>query len=331
MMLHPFRFAITGLVSMVLSGVPLATLGQAPSDPPSWLDQPLTNWNRPTSDFPALPKPLPATNISQCVSQIRQPSLDAERALVAKGWKLFGPLQTYDSTQLFLATSGFDGMCRPMGFQAFVYVEGRYAGTLSPVLMDSRSDGGMYAPYLANGIEINVEFARYRSTDPLCCPSGKSFVTFKIRPDEVPDLIATRVTTTQNQDSNSTPSNTASNTTVASMSLADRKWYLQAIGSQVISPEQVKSNLPYVEFNPSENRYFGSGGCNRFTGGFSGTGNTLKLGPAASTKMACLQGNVQEIESQFFQAMGNVTRYEIQGNTLRLYAQNQLALVFQSQ
>ncbi|MDS3861479.1 META domain-containing protein [Thermosynechococcaceae cyanobacterium BACA0444] len=326
MMSHPFRLAITGLVSTVLSGVPLATLAQAPSDPSSWLDQPLTNWNRPTSDFPALPKPLPATNISQCVSQIRQPSLDAERAVVAKGWKLFGPLQTYDTTQLFLATSGFDGMCRPMGFQAFVYVEGRYAGTLSPVLMDSRSDGVLYAPYLNSGSEINVEFARYRSTDPLCCPSGKSFVTFKIRPDEVPDLIATTVTTTENNGNNSTPVSTSS----PSMVLAGPKWYLQAIGNQRIPLEQVKANPPYVEFNASEQRYFGSGGCNRFTGGFRGTGNALKLGPAASTKMACLQGNVQEIESQFFQAMGKVTRYEIQGNTLRLYAQNQLALVFQS-
>lgn len=324
MIFNSFRFVIAGLVSTVLSGVSLTTLAQAPSDPPTWLDQPLTNWNRPTSEFPQLPQPLPPSNISQCVSQIRQPSLDAERAVVAKGWKLFGPLQTYDSTQLFLATSGFDGMCRPMGFQAFVYVEGRYAGTLSPVLMDSRSDGVIYTPYLANGTEINVEFARYRSTDPLCCPSGKSFVTFKIRPDEVPDLIATSVTTTQNNSDNAPP------TPTPAMSLAGPKWYLQAIGSQVISPEQVKNNPPYVEFNASEKRYFGSGGCNRFTGGFSGTGTTLKLGPAASTKMACVQGNVQELENKFFQAMDSVTRYEIQGNTLKLYAQDQVALVLQA-
>lgn len=326
MMSHPFPLIIAGLASTVLSWIPFAGLAQAPNDPPSWLDQPLTNWNRPTSDFPRLPQPMPASNISQCVSQIRQPSLDAERAVVAKGWKLFGPLQTYDTTQLFLGTSGFDGMCRPLGFQAFVYVEGRYAGTLSPVLMDSRSDGVLYAPYLSSGTEINVEFARYRSTDPLCCPSGKSFVTFKIRPDEVPDLIATSVTTTQNQENDSTTASTS----LASQSLAGPKWYLQAIGSQVIAPDMVKANPPYVEFNASEQRYFGSGGCNRFTGGFRETGNSLKLGPAASTKMACLESNVQAVESKFFQAMNSVSRYEIQGNILRLYAQDQVALVFQA-
>lgn len=323
MLLHSFRFAITGLVSIGLTGTPFAAIAQAPSDSPAWLDQPLRNWNRPTSDLPELPQPLPPTNISQCVSQIRQPSLDAERAVVAKGWKLFGPLQTYDMTQLFLATSGFDGMCRPMGFQAFVYVEGRYAGTLSPVLMDSRSDGVIFTPYLTSGTEINVEFARYRSTDPLCCPSGTSFVTFKIRPDEVPDLIATSVTTTENRDNNSTTPSSA-------MSLGGPKWYLQSIGSQVISAEQVKANPPYVEFNVSENRYFGSGGCNRFTGGFTKTGKSLKLGPAASTKMACLQGNIQEIETKFFQAMGQVTRYSITGTTLTLYQDDQPLLVFQA-
>ncbi len=310
---------LTGIVAL-MPCLPLQA--QAPSA--SWLDQPLKNWNRADSSFPQLPDPEPPSNISQCVGQIRQPSIEAEKALVAKGWKLFGPLQAYDNTQLFMATSGFDGMCRPMGFQAFVFVEGRYAGTLSPVLMDSRSDGVIYSPILTSGTEITAEFARYQASDPLCCPSGTSIVTFKIRADEIPDLIPTDVITTANDTNSANPQ-----LTMNPLTLTGTQWQLTKIGNQAI-PNLNPANPPYIEFSASDNRYFGSGGCNRFTGGFNRSGNSLQLSPAASTKMACLQGAVQATEAQMFEALGQINRYQIQGQILKLYANDSLALEFQA-
>ena len=76
---------------------------------------------------------------SRCREEVRQPASAAERAVVRKGWKLYGPVQSYGTTIVFTALAGFDGMCRPLGYQAFLYSEGRYAGTLSPVPMNSGS------------------------------------------------------------------------------------------------------------------------------------------------------------------------------------------------
>jgi len=49
-----------------------------------------------------------------------------------------------------------DGMCRPAHFNVFVFVGGRFAGTLSPQLMTSRLDASIGA------LRIAAEFARYR-------------------------------------------------------------------------------------------------------------------------------------------------------------------------
>ncbi len=321
------KLSLGVMTSVVMLGVSFPDFAQAQSNntpPQSWLDQPLQNWNRPNGNLPQLPSPQPPSNISQCVSQIRQPGLESEKALVAKGWKLFGPLQTYDSTQLFLATSGFDGMCRPLGFQAFVYVEGRYAGTLSPVLMDSRSDGVLYSPMLNNAREITVEYARYRDTDALCCPSGKSFVTFQIRADEVPDLIPLQVETSSNDPDSTSPSPTTLS------SLTGIKWQLKKIDNQALPLNPAASNFPYLELDSNKNRYFGSGGCNRFTGGFTVAGNSIQFSPAASTKMACLEENIATTENKMFSAFGRVDRFERVGQTLKLYAGNAVALEFQA-
>jgi hypothetical protein len=113
----------------------------------SWLDRPLVNWNRPSGALPQLPPPSTpqgeSANADRCGQQVRQPANAADRALVRKGWMLYGPVYSSDFTKIVTALSGFDGMCRPVGHQAFVYWEDRYAGTLSPVPMNSRADGSL--------------------------------------------------------------------------------------------------------------------------------------------------------------------------------------------
>ena len=71
-------------------------------------------------------------------------------------------------------------MCRPFQFQAFVFVQGRFAGTLSPGLMDSRSDGALSQVFLYDGESLTAEYQRYAPADPLCCPSRTTNVRFAI-------------------------------------------------------------------------------------------------------------------------------------------------------
>jgi len=63
-------------------------------------------------------------------------------------------------------------MCRPLGFNGFVFIDGHFAGTLSPVNMNSRSDGVLQTiPTLQLGSPLHATYLRYSDRDPLCCPS----------------------------------------------------------------------------------------------------------------------------------------------------------------
>ena len=77
-------------------------------------------------------------------------------------------------------------MCRPWGYNAFVFVNGVYAGSLSPNDMNSRTDGALGSIQILgpgrepNTVTIATTYRRYADTDALCCPSSSSDVTFTV-------------------------------------------------------------------------------------------------------------------------------------------------------
>jgi hypothetical protein len=100
---------------------------------------------------------------------------------VKAGWRLFGPYQRFGATSMVRALSGVDGLCRPLGYQELVFHAGRFAGMLSPAPMDSRTDGATAELFLFEESRIEVNYHRYADSDPLCCPSRSSRVTFEVR------------------------------------------------------------------------------------------------------------------------------------------------------
>lgn len=171
----------------------LAALAAAADRPSSWLEgTSVANWNKAGAELPkapAAPSPDP-----RCLEQARPAVSRDDRAVVAAGWTLVGAAQVFGKTRAFLATAGYDGMCRPHEYQAFVYVEGRLAGTLSPQPMRARSDGALLNLRLTSEAALTGEFARYLQQDPLCCPSRMSHVSYKVESGEagpllVPDLL----------------------------------------------------------------------------------------------------------------------------------------------
>jgi putative lipoprotein len=70
-----------------------------------------------------------------------------------------------------------------------------------------------------------------------------------------------------------------------------------------------------------DGRAYGSGGCNRFTGGARIEGSTLALGPLASTRMACAPPQGPQ-EDRYLQALNAARRYEIVEGRLRLLDAN---------
>lgn len=147
----------------------------------AWLDQTAVNWNRPGAPMPRAPGAEgAAANLTRCGEAGRPPTLAADRAVSAAGWTLFGPAQVFATTTVVMAMADVDGMCRPLRYQAFVFVDGRLTGTLSPIPMNSRTDGALTLVRLFRATEIVAEFARYTSTDALCCPSRTSTVSYRI-------------------------------------------------------------------------------------------------------------------------------------------------------
>lgn len=163
-----------------------------PSGKRFWLDQAKpANWNKPGASLPkAPPSNLDPDTLKQCKGTIRPATAPEDQALSNAGWKLFGPYQRFGKVSLVMGLSGFDGMCRPSGYQDFVFVNGKFAGTLSPQPMDSRTDGASGRIYLFSETELSAEFARYKDADALCCPSAESSVSYQVRQQNGQPVVA---------------------------------------------------------------------------------------------------------------------------------------------
>lgn len=169
-------------LGIAATGISAASAQTAKS---SWLDAaPLRNWNNPNGTIPRGPKAALA-DIRDCEKRgagetaKSQPTPET-RLVTAAGWHGAAVEKRAGDTVFVFARNGVDGMCRPMDYQIFVFVKGRFAGTLAPRPVDSREDGSFYLE--KEGAErFTATFARYAKDDPLCCPSRISTVTYGIR------------------------------------------------------------------------------------------------------------------------------------------------------
>jgi hypothetical protein len=167
-----------------------------------WLDQPLTNWNRPGAPVPQAAKgPAAAELLKRCPPSGTTPSSAVARQLSAAGWLPFLPSDRefrQGDVEILAGMADADGMCRPLGYQLFVFVAGMFAGTLSPQPMDSRADQSSGALRLLQGDVVSADFSRFTSSDALCCPSAHVTVRYKIdRQQTPPVLVPTEVRRTR--------------------------------------------------------------------------------------------------------------------------------------
>lgn len=181
--------AFGAALGIIGAAFPLVVRHSAAQEPDStrasaWLET-LRLWQASGPDIPAPPRSsmTPEADAKRCGESTRKPSLEVDRALVRAGWKLYGPALVYGRTTIVKARSDADGMCRPLNYNVFVFYDDKFAGTISPVPMNARTDGAETSVHILNQEEITAEFARYTAQDPLCCPSSTSRVTFAIKDD----------------------------------------------------------------------------------------------------------------------------------------------------
>ena len=73
----------------------------------------------------------------------------------------------------------------------------------------------------------------------------------------------------------------------------------------------------FIQFEPEKNHAFGSGGCNNMQGTYTLKGKTIKIGPMASTMMAC-SPEIMKVEDGFYKALTEVDNFIISGDILEL-------------
>ena len=113
--------------------------------------------------------------------------------------------------------------------------------------------------------------------------------------------------------------------------LAGTYWKLTSIGADAYNHEGGEAE-PHLKFDGESGTVSGQTGCNSFSGGYETSSDTrgamLKLGNLAVTMRACIRG--MEVERAYLDGLGAVNRYEISGNTLTLYADDDRLLVFEA-
>jgi hypothetical protein len=160
----------------IASGVPPVAHAQA-----TWLDQAVpTSWNTVGMAIPAAP--TDALLDPACGRDERPAETAEDLAVAAKGWRLFREYRSGWALTTITGLAGYDGMCRPLGFQVFVFLGGRFAGTLAPEPMNSRADGSLtqytFLSPAPGENTLGATFNRYADADPLCCPSSQTTVTY---------------------------------------------------------------------------------------------------------------------------------------------------------
>lgn len=223
----PF-LVMTGL-ALVLLGSHLARAATETETGGGWLDKKASNWNQPGAAIPRSPAPkqpsaAPTNNwwtntdapsgpsimtssadeasyFERCKALLRPATLPQDSLVEQAGWALFGQAHIFGKLTVVMGMAAVDGMCRPMQYQAFVFVDDRFAGTLSPTPMNSRTDGALntidfvQAPEAADqdsAASLMVPYAtfrRYQESDALCCPSATSELTYLIKEDDHHPLV----------------------------------------------------------------------------------------------------------------------------------------------
>jgi heat shock protein HslJ len=261
----------------------------------AWLDLAAPPaWNDPSAKIPRAPAftpdPLLAT---QCARQVRPAASAADRAVVAAGWKLMGASQRFGGTEIVGGQSAFDGMCRPLGYQFFVFAGGRMVGTISPEPMDSRTDGAAQIPQFVSAGELVAVFSRYAPSDPLCCPSRVTTVQYRLEKGPKGQvLVATGLATT------AVPG--------APSPIVARVWQLlkiQMMDDTVHVPDD--SALYTLELG-NDGRASVRADCNRGNAPYTLEGRSLTFGPFATTRAMCPPGSISD---RYLQQLGFVASH----------------------
>ncbi|MEO6588400.1 MAG: META domain-containing protein [Pyrinomonadaceae bacterium] len=277
-----------------------------------WLDmKPLPSWNS-RKRVILETKKISNAELKRCSVAVRQPTLPQDFLLTSKGWTLVNAAQVFGKTAIITTAEGFDGMCRPLKYETYVFVGNKLSGALTPAPMDSRTDGSVINVQLYTETDLTAEFARYRDSDALCCPYKTEKVTYKVKADGRNFLLVPEFKS--GNDSNNTGNGNSQN----SATLQDTIWRWQSLRNSN-GLTTIKSSGKFTLEFASDGKVSIGTDCNRGGGSYKMSGNNLTFSPIFSTKMACSQGS---LEGLYFSNLQTAQSYKIENNSLQIKLAN---------
>jgi len=96
-------------------------------------------------------------------------------------------------------------------------------------------------------------------------------------------------------------------------------WRLVQLGGQSVNMVGGDpATRPRLQFSVAGSRVDGAGGCNRLSAGYRRSDHALRIGPVASTRMACDDPARNAIESRFIAVLETTTSFYLKGAQLTL-------------
>ena len=186
-------FSTVAFLAVILSGQP-ASKGFG-DDKTIWLDAPVKKqWDHAGRPVPHVPRGAGVD--AECMKYRHRAETGEERMVEKAGWFLMDKATVHNGIVVVTGQASNAGMCRSAQYQEFAFVDGAFAGTLSPVLMNARSDGSTANVSVPGDGRIVADFSRYSERDPLCCPSRISTVEYEIiRADGKPLVVLKSIRT----------------------------------------------------------------------------------------------------------------------------------------
>ena len=96
-------------------------------------------------------------------------------------------------------------------------------------------------------------------------------------------------------------------------------WTLVELGGHT-APLGAERRPGTIQFDTKTSKVSGFAGCNRFSGGYTASGDTVNFGPLALTKMACEEG--MDLENAFTDALSRAKRFQMVGGSLVLLGES---------
>jgi heat shock protein HslJ len=103
------------------------------------------------------------------------------------------------------------------------------------------------------------------------------------------------------------------------------KWRLTQVGNVAVTTTKT-----FIQLDAQTKRFSGDGGCNRMSGVAEVTGRTVKFSRIISTKRACADAKLQQVENELIGGLERANSFFIRGNVMRLYAAGLAVLTFKT-